>query len=142
MSKNWDRVPFSFVVPGEPVPQPRHRSAGSGHYLPAKHPVHAFKGSAAWCGVMALKAAAGAGAVPLCGPVSVAVRFYFGRPKRLKAGPPEHKHTKPDLDNLCKALFDALNKVVWLDDGQVVRVEADKFYCGDGEQARTEVTIS
>ena len=36
--------------------------------------------------------------------------------------------TKPDIDNVEKAIFDALNGVVWRDDVQVVRVSKAKRY--------------
>jgi Holliday junction resolvase RusA-like endonuclease len=36
--------------------------------------------------------------------------------------------TKPDVDNVEKALFDAMNGVVWKDDVQVVSVVKDKRY--------------
>jgi len=36
--------------------------------------------------------------------------------------------TKPDIDNVEKAIFDALNGVVWRDDVQVVRVTKSKRY--------------
>src|SRR5690606_194541 len=35
---------------------------------------------------------------------------------------------KPDIDNFVKAALDALNGVVFADDKQVVRVEAEKRY--------------
>lgn len=34
----------------------------------------------------------------------------------------------PDLDNLMKFVFDALNRVVWYDDKQIVNVTATKVY--------------
>ncbi|MGN7243268.1 RusA family crossover junction endodeoxyribonuclease [Bacillus paralicheniformis] len=38
-------------------------------------------------------------------------------------------HTKkPDIDNLVKGAFDALNKVAWKDDNQVSQVTARKLY--------------
>lgn len=39
-----------------------------------------------------------------------------------------HKTSKPDLDNILKAALDALNKVVWLDDAQVVQIGISKAY--------------
>lgn len=35
---------------------------------------------------------------------------------------------KPDIDNLIKGLFDAANGIVWKDDNQVIRCEAEKVY--------------
>ena len=35
---------------------------------------------------------------------------------------------KPDLDNCCKLLMDALNGIAWRDDSQVVRLTARKRY--------------
>lgn len=38
-------------------------------------------------------------------------------------------HTsKPDIDNLVKGLFDALNGVLWEDDNRVVDMKAEKIY--------------
>lgn len=38
---------------------------------------------------------------------------------------------KPDVDNLIKAILDALNGIAWEDDSQIVRVCAEKFYSKD-----------
>lgn len=35
---------------------------------------------------------------------------------------------KPDIDNLIKGLFDAANGIIWQDDNQVIRCEAEKVY--------------
>ena len=41
------------------------------------------------------------------------------------------KHTvKPDLDNLTKAVLDALNDVAWYDDSQIVQLNVSKQYNG------------
>jgi Holliday junction resolvase RusA-like endonuclease len=71
---------------------------------------------------------------PITGPVSLAVSFYMPRPKRLmrKKDPDGMMlHTaKPDIDNLLKAVMDALTTIgVWHDDTQVVSVSASKNYC-------------
>lgn len=36
--------------------------------------------------------------------------------------------TKPDIDNVIKALFDGMNEVVWRDDAQVVDLKTTKRY--------------
>lgn len=38
---------------------------------------------------------------------------------------------KPDIDNLIKGVFDALNGLAWKDDNQVSKVEAEKRYGPD-----------
>lgn len=49
-------------------------------------------------------------------------------------------HTKkPDIDNLVKGVFDALNKTAWNDDNQVSMVGASKKY---GEEPGIAVKIS
>lgn len=40
--------------------------------------------------------------------------------------------TKPDLDNITKAILDALNGVAWYDDSQVVSLTINKYYAGIG----------
>lgn len=38
---------------------------------------------------------------------------------------------KPDADNILKAASDALNKIVWVDDSQIVSCAFRKFYAAD-----------
>ncbi len=45
---------------------------------------------------------------------------------------------KPDVDNLCKLLFDALNGLMWRDDSQIVELVTTKAY---GEHPQTTVTV-
>ncbi len=62
--------------------------------------------------------------------VSVDITFYMPIPKsrknKLKPGDPHV--VKPDIDNLIKGVFDAINGKVWKDDNQVMRVNAKKVY--------------
>jgi len=51
-----------------------------------------------------------------------------------------YKPTKPDLDNLTKAIFDALNGVVWVDDALVVSLTANKWY-GDRDQITVNIEL-
>lgn len=42
------------------------------------------------------------------------------------------RHTKkPDLDNLAKAVLDALNEIAWKDDSQIVRLSVMKEYSSE-----------
>ncbi|MFL5911435.1 MAG: RusA family crossover junction endodeoxyribonuclease [Gaiellaceae bacterium] len=78
------------------------------------------------------------GREPVTGPVELAARFYFARPKHhfrsgrhageLKPTAPVHCTTKPDTDKLLRAIGDALSGIVVRDDAQIVRVTAEKLY--------------
>jgi Holliday junction resolvase RusA-like endonuclease len=47
-----------------------------------------------------------------------------------------YKISKPDIDNLQKSIFDALNKIVYVDDSRVSKVEAEKIY---GKEPKIEI---
>jgi Holliday junction resolvase RusA-like endonuclease len=64
------------------------------------------------------------------------MRVYKPKPKS-KPKKVIHWTTRPDLDNFIKIL-DALNGVFWVDDSQIIRIDATKQY---GEPARTEIEI-
>ena len=55
--------------------------------------------------------------------------------KLLKSGFPTKK---PDIDNICKVVMDAMNKLVYKDDKQVVAVSMQKTY---GEKACVMVEV-
>jgi len=131
---------LTFTVPGEPVPQPRPRVSTRGGfaraYVPAKHPVHAYRDAIA-------AAARTAGAGVHGEPVSVVIDFVWERPKShmRKSGvkPDAPVLPRPDLDNTTKAVLDSLNGVAWEDDSQVQRLVVEKSY---GPEARTTVRIA
>lgn len=133
---------IGLVIAGVPVAQPRQRHAFVGgrlhNYTPTDHPVNRYKAA-----VMA--AAVEAGVKPLKGPVAVNVQFYLPRPKRLlkKKDPDEAlPHTvKPDVDNLWKSTADALKGLAWLDDSQVYRTTASKYYVEKDGIPRVEINI-
>lgn len=81
----------------------------------------------------------------LTGPVILGMSFYFKRPKshytstgELKETAPKRMLGVPDLDNLEKAVMDALNGVAFVDDKQVVRKTAGKGY---GSTDKVIVTV-
>lgn len=75
--------------------------------------------------------------------VEIVIDFVFARPKShlRKAGLAANAPQWPrqDIDNLEKAVLDALNGVAWNDDSQVVRVVKSKSY---GTKSCTSVTIT
>ena len=81
--------------------------------------------------------------MPFTKAVKVMVVYYFKRPDSLKKADRDfcdangciNKSTKPDIDNLTKALFDALNGICWIDDALVARLDARKVWSGSDEIA-------
>lgn len=74
-------------------------------------------------------------ASPFSGPVALALEFTFARPKKhfgargLKPDAPVNHTSKPDLDNLSKAVMDCLTQCgVWTDDSLVCSKRARKMY--------------
>lgn len=59
------------------------------------------------------------------GPLAVTINFVIRQPKTNKRPYPS---CRPDLDNYIKGLLDGLNKVVFVDDGQIVDITATKRY--------------
>ena len=67
----------------------------------------------------------------MTGPLGLYVVAKYRRPKTAKKG---FWHTGTgDLDNICKAVSDGLNKLAWLDDRQVASLIAQKSW-GDSDQ--------
>ncbi len=122
------------------MPQPRVRVSTVGGfgraYVPKSHAVHPYRQAVA----LAAKAA---GCEPHAEPVNVVIDFVFARPKShlRKSGVREDAPVLPrsDLDNMAKAVLDALNGVAWVDDSQVSRLVVEKSY---GSEGRTTVRIS
>jgi Holliday junction resolvase RusA-like endonuclease len=130
---------ITFSVPGDPVPQPRPRVSTAGGfaraYVPKDHAIHGYRQAVA----LAAKAA---GLKQATAPVSVIVDAVFARPKShmnksgVKATAP--RLPRPDVDNLGKAVLDALQEVIG-DDTNVSRLVVEKTY---GTEGRTTVRVT
>jgi Holliday junction resolvase RusA-like endonuclease len=67
-------------------------------------------------------------------PIRVSVTFYF---TRARTNRDTDKITAPDIDKLCRGVFDALTGVCYDDDAQITEIHAAKFY----GQARVEIRV-
>ncbi len=75
---------------------------------------------------------------PTRAPVKLDLVFFFSIPEswptwKQKAAQEQHiaHTTKPDKDNLEKAVKDALNGIVWIDDAQVCLGSSQKLYSNE-----------
>jgi Holliday junction resolvase RusA-like endonuclease len=110
-----------FEVKGDPVPKARARTVRKGGRTWSFTP----KKVAVWEKTVKEEAAKHF-AEPLVGPIQISMIFYMNRPqsRRKDVWVP----TTPDLDNLEKAILDALNGVAYEDDRFVVAKNAQKKY--------------
>lgn len=129
----------TFTISGDPVPQPRPRVSTAGGfaraYVPKSHAIHAYRQAVAI-------AARSAGLRDEARPVSVVIDAVFGRPKShiTKSGVKQTAPMlpRPDVDNLGKAVLDALQEVMG-DDTMVSRLVVEKSW---GTEGRTTVRVT
>lgn len=122
----------AFFVPGPPRGKGRPRAAKRGKHITLYTP----KETVAYESTVALAAQqAMAGQPLLAGPVEVTMRIVLpiaaSWSKRKQAQALDGTVLpigKPDSDNVIKAVFDAINGVVWNDDTQVVDMHVRKRY--------------
>lgn len=140
---------LEITIPGEPVSQPRARAAIVGGHARMYSPKG---GSSDYKATIRLAAAAAFTDAPLKCPMLVDCEFVFRRPKghfrtgrhaaELKPTAPLRHTTKPDIENVAKAVLDALSGVVWHDDRQVSHLTLQKWYVNDDEQPHTKIMIN
>jgi Holliday junction resolvase RusA-like endonuclease len=131
---------INFKTPTVPVAQPRQRIAVQGgraiNYTPAKHPVNVFKAA------LQMAFAEVYDGPPLICAIGVSVVFVMPRPKCRRRNAKRTWHTKkPDIDNLFKAVADALSGLAWVDDKQICEAVLRKQEAGDDEQPSCSVCI-
>lgn len=122
--------PIRFAIPGVAVPKARARTVAQGGRVHSYTP----EATKAWEQAVQWAAKPHRPESPLTCPLAVAMVFYLPRPQRCKR---QYPSVRPDIDNYAKAILDALNGVMWADDGQIVQLTASKSY-GD---PRVEIEI-
>lgn len=138
---------LTFFVPGVPCGQPRIKASSVGGFVRCYTPT-TVKGSdgrrkphpiVAWrraVGEFVSAAIKKADWHPFDGKVYVSMHFLLPRPQshfnrngQLRNGFPLHVTSKPDVDNLAKAVLDGMTEHgVWLDDAQVSELYISKKY--------------
>ena len=132
-----------FWIDATPVAQPRVKAASRGGHSMVYTPrgkVDTFKAAAQFAARSAYQGK------PMDCPLRVDVEFVFPRPKSIlwKTKPmPRLRHCKkPDTDNLQKALFDALNELIWRDDALICDGRSQKFIAAGDEQPGVRVVVT
>ncbi len=84
----------------------------------------------------------------LIGPLRLTLMFVRVRPQNhfgtgknaglLKASAPLYPTTRPDVEKLARAVSDALSKVIWIDDSQVVEEHLHKIW---GDFCHVKITV-
>ena len=129
---------IKFTVPGVPAGKGRPRFTRAGHaYTPEKTAAYEEKVRLCW------KAQAGsgfAGGIPL----KASIIAYFPIPKsasKKKAAAMDGTfHTsRPDADNVAKAILDALNGYLYPDDSAVQIDRCWKVYTNGAPRAEVEI---
>lgn len=122
----------SFFVPGQPVGKGRPRAAKRGSHIQLYTP----EKTASYENLVATAAHGSMrGAEPIKGACHVDMDIRLMVPMSWSAKRRNQAleglvfpTKKPDLDNILKAVFDAINGIVWEDDVQAVYVQAVKRY--------------
>ena len=142
-------LPITLVVLGDPKGQPRPKAFCRGGRASVYDPGTAE----GWKSQIAVAAKEqGVAGLMLDMPLRVDITCYFRRPKShyrtgknshiLRENAPKWNASKPDRDNLDKAICDALTNLgVWRDDAQVVDGHAPRKRFSDGAP-RTLIIIS
>lgn len=135
-------------VPTIPIAQPRQRhrvARGKGgktfvhNYTPVRDPVNAFKA------VVQLAASEAYDGPPLDEPIWLGILCVMPRPKsriwKTREMPREPHVSRPDRDNLAKAVKDALTGFVWRDDSLIFDGPVIKMIAAGHEQPHVQLVI-
>jgi crossover junction endodeoxyribonuclease RusA len=113
-------VTVSLVIVGKPVPLARSRTSSGRHYLPKRSRDYRTLIQATW--MQAGRHSLGDR------PFTASMRFYGAR-------------ANGDLDNLVKAILDALNGLAYDDDSQLVCIAGAHKLPTDADGPRCEVEL-
>lgn len=134
-----------FFVQGEPKAQPRPKARRVKNFVQIYTPTTAKE----WKQAIVKACLQNAPKCVLTSPIRLSIVFYMPRPKsdfksngQLKSNAQTYHTKKPDIDNLAKAVMDAISDsgVIWHDDKQVCSIGCYKVY-GYPEELGAEIKI-
>jgi len=130
----------SFIIPGECVPQarPRFQATRYGVHTYEPEKCRKYKERVKACAMAAMR-----DRVPMGGAIGVLIRTYRHYPKRMTKEQRKHPEdmppvTRPDVDNLAKAVLDGMNGICYMDDAQITTLTVSKEY-GEEPYVRVEI---
>ncbi|MGI6096418.1 MAG: RusA family crossover junction endodeoxyribonuclease [Lachnospiraceae bacterium] len=127
---------INFTVYGTPKGKGRPRMTKTGHvYTPQQTIDYEEKVRIAW-----KKSAKGR---KMTGALSVEILVFFETPKNWSMKKKtemmgKFAEKKPDIDNVAKIILDALNKLAYHDDSQVVAISCQKMW---GTESKVHVSV-
>lgn len=131
-----------FEAPMEPMGWSRAGHNGRSRRFYTRAELRAYKTALGLC---ARSAMTRAGLAPAEGALRVDIEAWFELPKsrhRKREPVPHQPHTsKPDKDNVEKAVLDALTGIAWKDDAAVAQGETSKWWAAQGEPAKVRVAV-
>ena len=126
----------SFFIDGQPIPKGRPRAAARGKHTILYTP-KATKEYEDHVAEVASKHLPKTGII--MGPITISLIFYMKAPKKYTKKMNTPHVTRPDVDNLAKAILDGLEGVIYKNDAQVTTLYAHKWY---GDNPRVGVSVS
>lgn len=113
---------ITLTIPGPPVGKARARRGKYGHFYTPER-TREYEQDVRWEFINKY-----AGMAPWEGPVTLLVKAHVKTPT-----------AKPDGSNILKLIEDALNRLAYKDDAQVVDARVVKVKAGDGRTLRVEI---
>ncbi len=135
---------LKLIIPGEPCAQGRPRFTKTGGFVRVYDPEKS-RNYKAYVKYIASQEVRKNGWKVTDQPIEVNIKAFMtipkSKPKKFKKAAIEgsiRPTKKPDVDNLFKAVTDALNGIAYADDKQIVKAAQSKWYA---EEPRMEVSV-
>lgn len=135
----WSEV-YAATIAGEPIGKGSVRVSTAGAFPRKYFP----KKTTSWMQMTVDRLALTRPAAPFAGCLRLDLTMRFARPaKPPKGGHPTWCAKKPDYDNVCKAIGDALVKAgVILDDRLIVQASQEKLWAAPATRGALELRLS